>query len=269
LITIEETKFDYNLDNIFDKDNVVGEMLRTRGEFTSDPDNYVIKSSRVEITMNNKNIVWGKSYETIGPSIEEEDGIIYFSSCPTPEEVAAKELDGRFLISTGTICVGYWCNNAIIKQSEDFFKQKEEEMDSLEKTRYSFVESGLVFVIEASLFSVLKRLFPDKEVLHKKRGILIDRKTVAAGTLLRNSTGVFSNTCVIYNYDDELYKRILTDREYRGVNGNTFSGLKQMGITLTEKEFIDLWKKEMKEFFRRGITAKDRVVNSVPSKVII
>lgn len=269
MIEIYDTKLNYSLDNILEEENVAGEMLRAKKNFSSDPDNFIIKENKVEITMNNKNIVWGRSYDNIENYIQEIEGNIYFYSYPTQEEITRKEVNKSFLISTGTINVGYWNADPIIGKSYNFLKYEQDSADVLTKNRYLSIESNLVFAIETSLFTVLKSLFPDREVVYKKDCILIDKKSVMSSAFLRNSYGVFNNVCIMYDYDDELYRSLLTERDYKGITGNTFSGLKQFGLTLTEEEFIELWKNEMYSSFDRAEIIKERIAISASDKVLI
>jgi hypothetical protein len=240
-----ETKYNYNIDNLFEEGNIIGDLLKTRGYFAANPPTYEIKGKRFGAAMNNRTFVWMRNPEVHEPTYYiGKDGLLHFDTPILQEELDQKKENSKYILHTGTIVVGYWYADPIVEESAKYFnesKNRTPEKDII----YGLVESNIVKGPVNALLNVLRRYFPKEDVELRGNDIEIKSKKLCGLVILRNFSGVHIQTGVNFDYEKDFFERNLTDDELHRKNGRGITGLKQEGFKPSAQEFMAEWKEEI------------------------
>jgi len=235
MFEINKTKFDYSIDDIFAKDNIIGDILKTRGEFAADPDNYKIKYNKLETTFNTKPFVWQRNPNVTGPEIEIKDGIIYFYTPLIHEEESKGKEGSKFILHTGTMCIGYWNNNPVIEESERYLLNNQDDKESKEYKRAIMIKNNLALAPPQALYNILVKKIDN--VVWVGNDVEINGKKICGGSYIQNYSGAHVQMGINYDYDEVFFKDILSDDEFHRKTQQGITGIKQELPTYTKEQF--------------------------------
>lgn len=246
MFEVFKTKYNYNIDNLFEEGNIIGDLLKTRGYFAANPPSYEIKGKRFAAAMNNRTFIWMRNPNVHEPTYYVgKDGLLHFDTPILKEELEQNKENSKYILHTGTVVVGYWYADPIIEESFNYFHENEDrnpEKDII----YGLIETNIVKGPINALLNVLRRYLPKEDVELRGNDIEVKSKKLCGLVILRNFSGVHIQTGVNFDYEKDFFINILSDDELHRKNGRGITSIKQEGIKLSVEEFMTEWENEVR-----------------------
>ena len=245
MFTINETEFNYNIDDLFGEGNIVGNILKTRGQFAANPYEYKVQGKHLDTTMNNRTFIWMRDPNVNGPTLElTDEGLLYFRTPLLNEEENRGKEGSRFVLHTGTICVGFWYEDPILEKAAKYFASEIANENEEASKLYALVETNIDQCPMNALKTVLSRYLAGVEF--KGNDIEVQGKKICGSSHMRNASGVHVQMGINFDYDEGFFKDALTEDEYHRSTQQGITGIKQELPNLSVEDFLAEWKAEIR-----------------------
>lgn len=170
--------------------------------------------------------------------------MLYFYTPLLDEEENRNKEGSRFVLHTGTVCVGFWYAHPIVEEAAKYFMSENQEVLDPKHKLYSLVETNINQGPMNALKTVLSRHLTGVEFAGND--MLIKGSKVCGSSHMRNDSGVHIQMGINYDYDPDFFKETLSDDEYHRKTNQGITGIKQELPAYAVGTFLNEWKTEVR-----------------------
>lgn len=243
-----ETKivYDNDMTHALIENNMVGEVIKWRGLLVNNNE-LEIPYSKLEAIYSNKPYIWARTQGISKDKIKLDDNGVIWYHTPMRAREARCKFGSRFIIDIGTCGLGYWISSPKIMESINFVDNPKniENNDTKEFKRASIIVQN---TIKAPFTALINILQPRTKIKLTVMGndLAFGRKKFCGADEHVNKSGLYQAIGINYSYDDDFFKKILTEDEYHRSTRAGITGISNIIPNYSREEFTEEFTSEVK-----------------------
>jgi len=236
--------YNYNMDDINSKDNLIKQIINPREKLVADEE-FNIDKNKIHSIFTTRPWIWMRTFGIEKDEIEMDDDGIFWYHTPMRKREASCKFGSRFILSLGSVACGYWYSSPKLQESFNYISDKSNDVRSKEwikaKTIYQYTVKGPF----TSLVNILTPKTPDR-INIMGNDIAIGRRKICGTDEHLNSSGTYHAMGTNWYYDDEFFKKLLSEDEYHRSTRMGISGISNEIPGYGKEEFMEEWMTELK-----------------------